>query len=106
MGRRLERKCHSHLSILTLAAGDVRSGAKQRGVASSPAHASRGSAETQSGRGRRVTMCGRGRSSTPAGPAGHHVVVGGGASPRSFLGGHDGGPEARCPGEAFLPHLT
>lgn len=71
-----------------------------------PAHASRGSAETQRGSGRRVTTCGRGRSSTPAGLAGHHVEGGGGASARSFLGGHDYGPEARCPGEAFLPHLT
>lgn len=106
MGRRMERKYHSHLSVVTLEARDVRPGPERAGVASSPAHASRGSAETQRGRGLRVTTCGRGRSSTPAGPAGHHVVGGGGASAQSFLGGHDRSPEARRPGEPFLPYLT
>lgn len=49
MGRRMERKYHSHLSVVTLEARDVRPGPERAGVASSPAHASRGSAETQRG---------------------------------------------------------
>lgn len=51
MGRRMERKYHSHLSVVTLEARHVRPGPERAEVASSPAHASRGSAETQRGSG-------------------------------------------------------
>lgn len=105
MGRRMERKYHSHLSVVTLEARDVRPGPERTGVASSPAHASRGSAETQRGVAY-GSRCVGGAAPQPRQGAGHHVVGGGGASAQSFLGGHDRSPEARCPGEPFLPYLT